>query len=640
MRSARNQFILLGFICQGLSWDDWVLPLLNTALWIGCLLIAKRNINLGQTGDVFGMLFGCAAGFFLAGPLGASAHFFIGHGLTLLQASRLLRRLERREKIFSLIVAAGQVAVACTVILDYRFIIILFALLYLLPKAFAELETEQFNGSSAPVPFRIGWGTSAVIFGVMLLVFFGSPRAFITGGIRAPSLGGQAPGTMLDDMLDPSFGGRANSAKVILQVEAESISYLRMFALTRFVNGIWEPDPTAGYLPFQRAADVRLETLAARKVRVKNTAYLQRTLPVDGEPVSVTGRFFRGAHKAIDGTVVCRAMWNSANNLYQYWIDTNAPPRLIPDQRQRRYLKFPAPTPAVSNWLEGQTAGMNEPVMIARRIESHLRDTFDYELGVPNLSRLNALEDFLIREKRGHCERFASAMALLLRMKGIPSRVMVGFVPGRKNWLSGWYDIRFRDAHAWVEAYFPDEGWVQFDPTPRGSIALSNWNVAELIDALDVIWYLNIVNFSTADQQGMWQVSFDGVREVFLRARQFAPQIFVFGILTGIVVWLRKTGLGRFFKRPAGVPLERIVATHCYGRMLRLLARHGHRRALQQTPLEFLEGLKRALPGVADEAGLITESFCATRYGEIRSATLDRGAMEAALRVLSEKLKS
>jgi transglutaminase-like putative cysteine protease len=83
------------------------------------------------------------------------------------------------------------------------------------------------------------------------------------------------------------------------------------------------------------------------------------------------------------------------------------------------------------------------------------------------------LVDFLFRDKLGYCQHFSGAMALLLRMGGVPARVASGFSPGRFDKKRGQYIIRDDDAHSWVEAYFPRYGWVTFDPTPAASPARS-----------------------------------------------------------------------------------------------------------------------------------------------------------------------
>ena len=91
---------------------------------------------------------------------------------------------------------------------------------------------------------------------------------------------------------------------------------------------------------------------------------------------------------------------------------------------------------------------------------------FGYTLEIPRVAPRDPLADFLFVRKRGHCEYFASSMAIMLRTLGIPSRVVNGFRTSEFNDLTGNYVIRASSAHSWVEAYFPGYGWVSFDPTP------------------------------------------------------------------------------------------------------------------------------------------------------------------------------
>ena len=81
----------------------------------------------------------------------------------------------------------------------------------------------------------------------------------------------------------------------------------------------------------------------------------------------------------------------------------------------------------------------------------------------------NPLDRFLFDAPRGYCQHFSGAMALLLRMGGVPARVAVGFTPGSRTPRRGEYVVRDLDAHSWVEAYFPRWGWVTFDPTPAAA---------------------------------------------------------------------------------------------------------------------------------------------------------------------------
>ncbi len=638
MKSARHQFILLGLICQGLSWDGVVMPLLNTLLWAACLTLPRRPVPLGQKADMTAIVLGGVLAWQLAPVFGVSAHFAVGHGLALLQLLRLLRPLDRREKLFSLIVASGHLAVACTVILDYRFILILLATLVLLPKALLELEVENFAGApGAPLKLpRLGFLAATGILAVMVAVFVLVPRGFL-GTPLAARLPGGAPGGALDSVLDPSRGGAANSSKLVLQVEAAEVGYLRMLALTEFAGGEWKVDAGQSWQPLANTSPSWLAGHRYRRVRVKDVAALNRVLPTDGHPARVAGRFFRAPGRNAQGIVVCEAMWNSGNNVYEYWVNPRPPAEPLRAWQRNHLLAHPAPSPALRAWLDTVLAGASEPHAQARRLEAHLRDTFKYELGAPELSRLNALEEFLLKERRGHCERFASALALLLRMQGVPARVVVGFVPGERNWLSGWRDVRLRDAHAWVEAHFAERGWVQFDATPRATLPPPGWEPAELLDALDVIWYLNIVNFDAAAQHSFFQVSTQGLGTAVEQARRFGPMLLGLGALVTLGRWMKRRWPTRRNRTvsPSAAAASAQFASDAYGRMQRLLARRGHTRRAHETPREFLASLHGEPVGVFALAERVTAAFCATRYGERVLSAGEQRELEGALERLA-----
>ena len=110
-------------------------------------------------------------------------------------------------------------------------------------------------------------------------------------------------------------------------------------------------------------------------------------------------------------------------------------------------------------------AGAGTPYEFARRVEAYLNSgRYRYDENVPR--RAVPLDAFLFRDRRGYCQQFSGAMALLLRMGGVPARVAAGFSPGSLDPTRGEYVVRDVDAHSWVEAYFPHYGWITFDPTP------------------------------------------------------------------------------------------------------------------------------------------------------------------------------
>jgi transglutaminase-like putative cysteine protease len=93
---------------------------------------------------------------------------------------------------------------------------------------------------------------------------------------------------------------------------------------------------------------------------------------------------------------------------------------------------------------------------------------FTYTLNAPSVTDAHGLFEFLTVTKRGYCQQFAFAMAVLARLAGIPSRVAYGFTPGTQE-LSGVWQVTTHDAHAWPELYFRGFGWLRFEPTPVGS---------------------------------------------------------------------------------------------------------------------------------------------------------------------------
>ena len=107
-------------------------------------------------------------------------------------------------------------------------------------------------------------------------------------------------------------------------------------------------------------------------------------------------------------------------------------------------------------------------------IDRYLQDGFTYsEKPAPIPPERTVLDAFLTETKSGYCQHFSGAMALLLRMGGVPARVVTGFAPGGHSDRKDAWIVRDTDAHSWVEAWFDEFGWVTFDPTPPATPARS-----------------------------------------------------------------------------------------------------------------------------------------------------------------------
>jgi hypothetical protein len=243
----------------------------------------------------------------------------------------------------------------------------------------------------------------------------------------------------------------------------------------------------------------------------------------------------------------------------------------------------------------------------------------------------------------------------MLRLLGVPSRVVTGFQRGEWNEMGQFYTVRQRDAHSWVEAYFAGAGWITFDPSPRGEFErqtqeASGW-IAQALELLRMRWARYVIDYNLGDQVVMAasvrrQLHRSGV--ALARAwgrwaaggteglRDLVGVAALVGAGASLFLWLHR-GRGA----PAPVSRKRFgkVRVAFYERTLRLLARRGFPRAPASTAREFAASLaeRPALHGVAAE---ITSLYERVRFGQERlSPAEERRATELldALRSVSRR---
>ena len=140
--------------------------------------------------------------------------------------------------------------------------------------------------------------------------------------------------------------------------------------------------------------------------------------------------------------------------------------RDYPDDVEGRYTRLP-PSTAVSlrPFTNNVTGDAENPYETAVRIERWLETNKEYSLNASRPSGGNVAREFVTRMDAGYCEHFATAMVTMLRSQEIPARYVVGYSTGRQVGANT-FQVRAMNAHAWVEVYFADVGWVRFDPTP------------------------------------------------------------------------------------------------------------------------------------------------------------------------------
>jgi transglutaminase-like putative cysteine protease len=256
----------------------------------------------------------------------------------------------------------------------------------------------------------------------------------------------------------------------------------------------------------------------------------------------------------------------------------------------------------------------------ATAIENYLRTNYLYTLTppAPKDNASDALDNFLFTSKQGYCEYFASAMGDMLRAEGIPTRLVNGFGPGTYDSKQKLYLVKESDAHTWVEAYFPNYGWIPFEPTPDGNYFPIPRAAAPSTCTRDVC--------STGDDQtavaGGSAKNAKGIRDLpgdvpdqtgGLSTRSRLPYwlLVPFGILLLLA-------MGFFF-------ISRYLRPHTAGKVwkrLALLSRlAGAKGPPGETPSEVGRRLAAAFPEASRPIKQLSESFQVTAYAPAEVAS-------------------
>ncbi len=258
-------------------------------------------------------------------------------------------------------------------------------------------------------------------------------------------------------------------------------------------------------------------------------------------------------------------------------------------------------------------AGVTTTKVIA--IENYLRDpdNFTYDLDAPWVpAGRDYVDYFLFTSRRGYCNHFATAMAVMVRCLGIPARLATGFTAGQYRPDRDVYEIRDQDAHAWVEVFLPDTGWVDFDPTPDVQTEAQPTGAARgAIAAFQARWRVTAA----------WLAS-----HAFLVA---ALAILLAAAIVGITAAVRRYRRQLRLLRPGAPARDRII--HAYRQALHLLARAGLTRLPSAAPWEFQRITAGKAPSLAQEFALLTEKYVGARFAPEPPPVRDAEAAEGAL---------
>lgn len=315
-----------------------------------------------------------------------------------------------------------------------------------------------------------------------------------------------------------------------------------------------------------------------------------------------------------------------------------------PDLIRKRFLQLPDMSPRVAA-LAREVAGEGRtPHDRAQAVERHLQQQYQYSLDVGTTVSASPVEDFLFTRKTGYCEHYATAMVVMLRTLGVPSRLVTGFLPGPWNDFGNYYSVRQQDAHAWVEVYFPGSGWVTFDPTPNVPAAAPPffWKLGKVVDSVRLKWDRYVVQYSFRDQMAAAKSLREGGEKVRSELSDFLSALtrgmasvkawltesasaysgFILGglvavvLVVGLVLAWSRLGRSGGARHVDPHTARQIAAIQLYERMLRILEVQGLLKPPGATPLEFARQVARERGEAARSVESLTGLYCRVRFGQ------------------------
>lgn len=611
-----------------------------------------------------------------------------------LTAIKLLQKKSNRDWFFIYLTSFFQVLLSAGFSISPLFILSLLIYLFFIICAIICFEIRKMTLISKAVSsfegkshYRLFAVAAALLFSTVFLsvpLFFTLPR--VGGAGFGANLGGGLTTGFSDSIRLGQIARIQQSNDVVMRVRVDrqvpDIKW-RAMALDYFDNISWYRTRRNYTEPFIKTEQDFFVVDGATEASnlISQTVYLE---PLDTpvlfslwRPVAFQGPF-KLINKDAEGAVSV-ARVGSERFSYKVLSDISAPSieRLRSDDSQYsfshyRYLQLPDRIdPRIVSLAEEIISKANATNRYdkARAIERYLQENFGYTLDL-KAGGSEPLADFLFNVREGHCEYFASAMAVMLRTQGIATRIATGFQSGEYNETADVYIVRQKHAHAWVEVYFPRENaWIAFDPTPaagRQMPSLDQTNIvlefSRYLEALEALWIQYVVSYDSQEQKSLMSNFYTQIR----KARQFLSEkaktivgllsqwwqdligqrgikasliaiikaVSLLG-LTLLAIWFFSVIYRKLRFSELLLKLKSKLSnakTDCdvefYSKMVKILERNGLKREFSQTPMEF------ALAIGFLEAKKITEKYNEVRFGKRKLSESEKRQIEKWLQVL------
>ncbi len=654
-----------------------------TALIVrGYLLLRRRTVTVPERWTsyltIFYALFYAADFLFLSGSfVTATVHLVL-----FVMVVKIFSVQRERDHIYLVVLSFLEVLAAAILTVDTLFLAAFCVFTILAVATFISMEMRRSAADAEPVPAppiarpqrRLARSLSFTAVTLMLAIVVGAAAIFfILPRLSAGYLSNFAPRnefvTGFSDTVQLGAIGRIKQSDQVvmhIQIENDRGGYAslkwRGTALANFDGHTWTnpnqaPESRFGFGRFpiidiqQRLNNLPPEGPSPNAKRLMYHVTMEpigtNVLFLAPVPTLITGRM---REVAIDDM---GSIWNQdrsrlvegynavsilPNPMAAHSAADVPAPRLDP-----AYLRAENVDPRVVKLARQITANTTHPYDQANAIELYLRTRFGYTLQMPSTPPADPISNFLFVRKEGHCEYFASAMAIMLRTIGIPSRVVNGFRTGEYNDVTGSYIVRGRDAHSWVEAYIPGAGWTEFDPTPpdpKPDIG-SLHRLSLYMDAAREFWREWVINYDFLHQQNLtisamlkgrsagdsfrlwvrrnYVRMLTGARHTYERGknssrREIGTAIFALILLLLILrarPILRHWREHRLARNPQRAPDQ--AASIWYARLLKRLSRRGWHKRPTQTPGEFIASIDD--PTLRTAVERFTTRYESARFG-------------------------
>lgn len=542
------------------------------------------------------------------------------------------------------------------------------------------------------ITHRFFWLTNGIVIltvALTLAIFFLIPRIGV--GVLQKTSGEAVRTTGFSDRVDlGTIGSVKQDPQIVMRVELPDQSavgkdrfYLRGLAYDQYNGRSWSHSGTrqrslnlvadGTFLvrppsshPLDSPSetirqDILLETLDTSVLFAAPFAEL-----VSGEFLTVQADAMNGLHLPYPPS--SRIRYSVTSHVPQLVANERTAPRLAyPDSIRFHYLQVPMGSEQVADLAHRVTQRAATPFEQTLAIQEHLLENYRYSLEADTATLNHPLEEFLFTRKTGYCEHYATAMVVMLRTVGIPARLVTGFLATEWNEYGGYFTVRQRDAHAWVEVYFPHSGWITMDPTPTisAAVATSRWEpLSRLAESLRLQWDRLFVHYSAKDQLAVVHGVREGgdvvrermsrwvsslgvpISQAFIRLTHMAQAFHsgMLGLITGAIVVSLSLALLMLRDRiglwavthllPKSHP--QLVIVQLYSRMLRIVERHGVSKPPAATASEFARLVERewkaAGPMVADVTALYHQgrfSRAPLTQGDLSRVTEQLGRLQS-----------